>query len=215
MSEPSTDNSGTDAATAAEDAAAQQLLAQWAADDQTPQQTQQTTQQTQTSDQAQDVKSLPDWAQKLITDTRSEAAQHRTGKNEAEQKYQGTLDAIAKALGLKDDDPPDPDRLAQQVTSEQTRARDAQVQLAVYRRAGANGASGDALLDSASFLRTLTDVDPDNDAAVDAAIKAAVEKNPNLAAQRVTPGVRDAAQGSNASAGGATVNDLIRAAAGR
>lgn len=134
---------------------------------------------------------------------------------QAQQTQQSQLDAIAKALGLKGDEPPDPDKLASQLTSEQAEKRDAKVQLAVYRAATANGANPDALLDSQSFLTSVKDVDPADQDKVATAIKAAVEKNPNLAAQRVTPGVRDAAQGSNAQAGGTTVNDLIRAAAGR
>jgi hypothetical protein len=56
---------------------------------------------------------------------------------DAQAKQQLTLDGIAKALGLKADEPPDPEKLAAQVTEEQGKARDAQVQLAVYRNAGA------------------------------------------------------------------------------
>lgn len=154
--------------------------------------------------QAQDVKSLPDWAQKLITDTRSEAAQHRTGKNEAEQRYQATLDGIAKALGLKQDEV-DPEKLTQQLSQEQGATREAKMQLAVYRRAAANGANPDALLDSASFLRSLGDVDASKDDAVDAAIKAAVQKNSGLAAQRP----RGFEHGPRADAPAGNMNDLI------
>lgn len=159
--------------------------------------------------------SLPEWAQKQIRDLRKEAGDHRTSKNTAETKHQETLDAIAQALGLKANEPPDPAKLAEQVTGEQAKARQAQTHLAVYRRAAGNGANPDALLDSASFLTSLDDVDLSTDDAVDAAIKTAVEKNPNLAAQRVVPGSRDAAQGANATSGGQTINDLLRAAAGR
>lgn len=98
------------------------------------------------------------------------------------QSTQSTLDAIAKALGLKSDDAPNPEKLAEQLTAEQQRAREAQVQLAVYRNAAANEANADALLDSASFLRTLADVDPNDAEAVSAAIKTAVEANPRLKA---------------------------------
>ncbi|NUO36443.1 MAG: hypothetical protein HOQ27_15440 [Dermatophilaceae bacterium] len=101
---------------------------------------------------------------------------------------QQQLDALAKALGLKSDDtPPDPAKLTEQLTAEQTRAREAAVQLAVYRNASEHGANPDALLDSASFLRAVTDVDPTDAKAVGEAIKAAVEANPRLAADGTKP----------------------------
>lgn len=96
---------------------------------------------------------------------------------------QQQLDGIAKALGLKPEDtPPDPAKLTEQLTTEQAKAREAAVQLAVYRNATAGGANPDALLDSASFLRSLADVDPNDTAAVTTAIKAAVQANARLAA---------------------------------
>lgn len=107
--------------------------------------------------------------------------------NELTTAQQAQMDALAKALGLKQDEPPDPEKLAAQVSEEQARARDAQVQLAVYRRAGNAEANANALLDSAKFLASLKGVDPDDEAAVDAAIKAAVEANPLLKAATPTP----------------------------
>lgn len=107
---------------------------------------------------------------------------------EAETSRQAQLDALAKALGLKPDDtPPDPAALTRQVAEEQARAREAAVQLAVYRNAAESGANPDALLDSASFLRSLAEVDPADAAAVAVAIKAAVQGNPRLAAAPAFP----------------------------
>lgn len=107
--------------------------------------------------------------------------------SELQTAQQSQLDAIAKALGLKQDDtPPDPAALAAQVTAEQTRAREAAVQLAVYRSAAAAGGNPDALLDSASFLAAVKAVDPADVAAVAAAVKEAVAANPRLAAD---PGI--------------------------
>lgn len=127
----------------------------------------------------------------------ADLAKERDKRQELEGKLtefqttqQQQMDAIAKALGLKpDDNPPDPAALTAQVEAEQAKAREAAVQLAVYRNAAANEANADALLDSASFLRTLGDVDPSDAAAVTAAIKAAVETNPLLKAapQHPTP----------------------------
>lgn len=96
--------------------------------------------------------------------------------NDLKAAQQSQLDALAKALGLKSDDtPPDPERLAEQVKAEQAKARDAAMQLAVYRAAATHEANADALLDSTSFLASLKDVDPADADAVSAAIKAAVE----------------------------------------
>lgn len=98
------------------------------------------------------------------------------------------FDTIAKAFGAKTDEaPPDPEALAKQVSDEQAKAREAAVQLAVYRNAGEHGANPDALLDSASFLRSLSEVDPTDAEAVGEAIKAAVEANPRLAADGSKP----------------------------
>lgn len=96
---------------------------------------------------------------------------------------QAQLDGLAKALGFKQDDtPPDPAKLTEQLTAEQTKAREAAVQLAVYRSPAAKDADVDGLLDSTSFQRSLADVDPTDTAAVDAAVKAFVDANPRFKA---------------------------------
>lgn len=98
------------------------------------------------------------------------------------------FDTIAQAFGVKQDDKPaDPSVLAEQVATEQAKAREAATQLAVYRNAAAAGANPDALLDSASFLRSLAEVDPTDQAAVTASIKAAVEANARLKAEADDP----------------------------
>ena len=103
-------------------------------------------------------------------------------------QQQAQLDAIAKAAGLKDDDtPPDPVKLAEQITAEQskttaaeTRANAAERQLAVFKIAADPEVAGNALalLDSASFLESLKDIDPADTEKVKAAIEVAIEKNP-------------------------------------
>lgn len=106
---------------------------------------------------------------------------------DAQAKQQLTLDGIAKALGLKADEPPDPEKLAAQVTQEQGKARDAQVQLAVYRNAAAAEANADLLVDSSSFRAATKDVDPTDAAAMTQAIKTFVEANPAFKATPSTP----------------------------
>lgn len=106
-----------------------------------------------------------------------------------QQAQQAQMQAIAKAFGVptEDDAPPDPEKLTAEISTAQAQAREAQVQLAVYRLAGQHDANADVLLDSASFLRTIAAVDPTDQAAVAAAISAAVESNPLFKATPAPP----------------------------
>lgn len=169
------------------------------------------------------VEELPDWAQKMIADTRKGEAAQRVKLREtetsmtaaqeaaakAETDRQATLDAIAKALGLKPEDtPPDPAQLAEQLAAAQAAAdkaktegqetaaqeaaarRQVEVQLAVYRNAGKHGGDSDALLDSATFLNAVADLDPkasDFAALLGTAITTAIEANPRLKAEAPKP----------------------------
>lgn len=116
---------------------------------------------------------LPPWAQKLLKDTRSEAAANRArAKEHADElaalktRSQQQLDGIAKALGLKPDEAT-PEQIAAERDAERqraqeatTQARQAAVELAVFRAASSAGADGNALLDSRSFVATLAGLDP-------------------------------------------------------
>lgn len=116
---------------------------------------------------------------------------------ELQSAQQGQLDAIAKALGLKPDDtPPDPAKLAQQIAEEQGKTSEAAAQAAatarqveIYRLAALGKHEGNpvALLDSSSFLNTMKDIDPTDEAAVLEAVKAAIEKNPSLKSTPAAP----------------------------
>lgn len=146
------------------------------------------------------VEELPDWAQKLIRDTRNEAATNRTAKSEAEQRQQELLAGIAQALGLKKDEPPpDPAALQQTLSEREARiasveadSRSKDVELAAWRAASEQGANAVALLDSRSFVAAVGQLDPSADdfqAQLDAAVKKALENNPALRATPVpTPG---------------------------
>lgn len=119
-------------------------------------------------DQPQDVSSLPEWAQKLITDTRAEAAKHRTDKQTAAQQAQAAeqqRNAILKALGYTADGkqaPPDPETLAKQVDDYKAVAWENAVQAGILRVSTGLGVDADALLDSNSFLDSLEEfVDDD------------------------------------------------------
>lgn len=139
-----------------------------------------------------DVASLPDWAQKLIGKTRTEAGTNRTKANTANDALTATRDAIAKALGLKDDD--DPVAAAKTAADERDAAKivnkNLAVENAVLRMAAKHGANPESLTDSRSFMRQLEAIDPAADdfaTQVETAIKAAVEANPSLKAAPATP----------------------------
>lgn len=137
------------------------------------------------------VEDLPDWAQRIIRDARREAGDHRVAaKTAAEQAAETARAAMAqeigKALGLvKGDDAPDPAKLTEQLTATQAQARQAAVELAVFKTAAKHQGDPNALLDSRAFMTKVKDLDPtaqDFGDQVDAAIKAAITDNPKLKA---------------------------------
>ena len=134
------------------------------------------------------VESLPDAVQKIIREARDEAGKARTTAkaNAAAEARDALAKEIGKALGLvKDDETPDPAKLTEQLTATQAQARQAAVELAVYKAAGKHSGDPVAILDSRAFLASVQALDPngsDFNTAVDAAIKAAVEGNPKLKA---------------------------------
>lgn len=160
------------------------------------------------------VDALPDFAQKMIRELRAEAAANRTKATSAEQTRQQTMDAIAKALGLKGDD--DPAKAAQTAADERdaakTVAKNLAVENSILRMAAKQGANPDALTDSRSFMRQLEGIDPAADdfaEKVEAAIKAALEANPALKAQGA-PVVAPARSGGPVGGGAPVAGQLSR-----
>ena len=139
----------------------------------------------ETADSEWSVETLPAGAQKMIRDLRAEAAGNRTKATEQATALETTRDAIAKALGLKGED--DPVKAAQTAAEQrdaaQLEAKKTRIENAVLRMANKNGADPDSLTDSRSFMSALEALDSaaaDFREQVDAAIKKAVESNPNL-----------------------------------
>ncbi|MFF5001591.1 hypothetical protein ACFY3G_02075 [Streptomyces phaeochromogenes] len=126
----------------------------------------------------QDVASLPAWAQKLITDTRAQGAQ---------QPAAPAAPPAPPAPAAEGDVTRLPQWAQRIVNDSQSAARQAAVQSAVYRTASTAGADPVALLDSQSAMTALTAVDPNDAAAVAAAITAAVTANPRLSATPTGP----------------------------
>lgn len=141
--------------------------------------------------------------EKLVENLRGDVAAEKAKREALEQKAKDDQDALMKrvatAFGLETDEakPPTPEQLAQQLEEAQTRtkasddrARQTQVELAVYKTAGQHGGDPDALLDSRAFANAISKLDPADtgfDEAVGKAVKAAVDGNSKLAAKAPEP----------------------------
>ncbi|MFC8584219.1 hypothetical protein ACFUGD_06640 [Streptomyces sp. NPDC057217] len=163
----------------------------------------------------QDVASLPQWAQKLITDTRAEAASYRTRAQAAGTgEQQAQQQAPAAPTAPEGDVSRLPQWAQRALTESQTAARTAAVQTAVLRIAPTAGADPNRLLDSASFNAAISAVDPNDAEAMKTAITAALTAQPWLAAQPGGParGGADFGQQPTAPKRPATLSDAIQAA---
>ena len=140
--------------------------------------------------EAQRVEDLPEWAQKIIRDTRGEAAGNRTKANEAEQRQQEIVKAIAKAAGIEipgEGNEPDPEQLTQQLSTTQQQARESAAELVVWRHASDLKVDAAAVTDSRAFERAIKDLDPASETFAEDVKKAATkaaEDNPKLKAAR-------------------------------
>ncbi len=150
------------------------------------------------------------WDDPVTAKAEGEKLRRENAKDRTTAKAQAAEDAkkefaqsIGKMLGLVEDDANDPAKLTASLTTAQTEAKQARVELAVFRSAGTAGGDPLALLDSSSFLKSLDGIDPADSAAVTAAITAAVTANPRLGAAPGTPQAPapNPAQGSSGAPG--------------
>lgn len=153
-----------------------------------------------------DVSKLPPNVQKLIREARGKTDKARqTAQTAAQQAEQATLQRLAVALGLKGDDKPDPDKLAKDLESTRSKAREAQSQLAVIRGAAKVKGDHEALLDSVSTMTKIGKLDPDDDdysSEVERILGEAVKNNPRLGiGTTVGASGRDLSSGSGSANG--------------
>ncbi|WP_219470830.1 hypothetical protein [Nonomuraea rhizosphaerae] len=194
------------------DQAGQDALAPEAANDTAPEQ-QPPAADDKAKPDARKVGDLPAWAQAELRRARTDAVKYRTQLQEkekaAEQQAGPSPEEVAaaakaelaqqigKALGLVEEEKPvDPKDMIDRLTSERdstAKERDSErelhrralVELGVHRTALKQGADGDALLDSRSFLRSIKDLDPaaeDFSTVLGERIRQAVEDNPKFKA---------------------------------
>lgn len=152
----------------------------------------------------------PETAKAEIERLRRENGAARTNaKQQAADEARADLaQTIGKALGLvKGDETADPAKLTEQLTASQVEAKQARVELAVFRNAEAVGADPLALLDSASFLAKAAALDPSDVDGLAAAMRDAVTANPRLGAAPTSRLPQpNPAQGT--SGGGAVTDDI-------
>lgn len=148
----------------------------------------------------------PKAAQAEIEKLRKENGAARTvaKQNAAEEARAELAQQIGKALGLvSDDEPADPAKLTEQLTAQTAAAKQAQIELAVYRASVETKADPAALLDSRAFLEKVATLDPADTTALATAITEAVTANPRLGAAPATGSPtgmqRNPAQGASAS----------------
>lgn len=135
----------------------------------------------------QDVASLPEWAQKIIRDTRAEAADYRTRYQSAQPQQPAAPQAPAPApqqpAPAADGDVARLPQWAQRaVTDGQGAAQQLALQTAVIAAAPAAGADVSRLLDSQAAMRALAAINPADPAAVKQAIEGVLTTHQHLAA---------------------------------
>lgn len=171
---------------------------------------------------ARKVDDLPAWAQAELRRARNDAVKYRTqlAEKQAEQPVTAgpspeeiaaqakaeLAQQIGKALGIVEEEKPvDPKDMIDRLSAEKdatAKERDAERELhrralrelGVHRTSLKQGADGDALLDSRSFLRSIKDLDPDAEdfsTVLAERITQAIEDNPKFkAASLVGPPAR-------------------------
>jgi hypothetical protein len=149
----------------------------------------------------------PEAAKAEIERLRRENASERTNAKAkaAEEARNALAQEFGKILGFVKDEPIDPAELTEQLTATQKQARQAALELAIFKSTP-DAAAAAALLDSRSFLAKVADVDPTDTASIAAAVTEAITANPALGKRLPAP---NPAQGSSAD-GPATAGQLTR-----
>ena len=101
---------------------------------------------------------------------RREAAKYRTERNQITEQYEKLTDTIGRAFGFIKDETT-LEELQARVEQATQREKDATVRLAVFQAAHHAGADPERLLDSNNFLKSLTNIDPDDSEALTTHIK--------------------------------------------
>lgn len=144
----------------------------------------------------------PAAAEAEIKRLRAENAKDRTAaKAQAAEEARKELAASFGKILNPEAPETDPAKLTESLTAAQAEAKQARVELAVHRNAAAAGGNPAALLRDTSLLKSLDAIDPNDGAAIQAAIQSAIEAAPWLGAAPAEPRppAPNPAQGSSSS----------------
>ena len=117
-------------------------------------------------------------------------AKERDARQNLEREFTALKDGLTKALGLNQDDTPDPAKLVEQLAASTARIKELESREAIRTLTPPN-VDVEGLLDSTTFNRTLTALNMADTATVKAHIEDFVKDHPRYVTP--TPGVRDAA----------------------
>ena len=134
-----------------------------------------------TTDAAPDILADPKVAA-LVKGLRDEAAKARIAGNEFKTASEARMKAVAQALGLGDETP-DPVKLQAALTAKDSELRQLRTEGKVRSLASKLTADAEALLDSRSFVKAISELDPtaaDFEASVSTAMADALAANPKL-----------------------------------
>ena len=117
-------------------------------------------------------------------------AKERDARQNLEREFTALKDGLTKALGLNQDDTPDPAKLVEQLAASTARIKELESREAIRTLTPPN-VDVEGLLDSTTFNRTLTTLNMADTATVKAHIEDFVKDHPRYVTP--APGVRDAA----------------------
>ncbi len=126
----------------------------------------------------------PEDVKEALDNSRKWETRAKGNKTKADQ-----LDELVKKITGKDDQNPDPEKLAGDLTAAQREARATKIENAVLKSASKHEANPALLADSRSFMDSISDLDPSADdfsSKLDSAIKKAVEDNESLKVTHTT-----------------------------
>lgn len=151
----------------------------------------------------------------------ADLAKERQQRHALEQQLQAQAKAfddfkasLGNALGVNPQQVT-PEQLAAQNAQAQATQQEAMTQLAVFQLAPTAGADPTKLLDSRSFLNSIKDIPPTDTAALQKAIKTAVDNNKTLGLVRPGAGSTDAGTTAGTNGQKPSISELLRAASGR
>lgn len=140
-------------------------------------------------------------------------ATERDRRQAAETQMRELTAAIQRILGGEQAETAQtPQEIAEALATSETRANEAQLQLAIYRSDAGKTADVDALLDSKAFLHTMQEIDSTDAAAINHAIEEFVASNPRfqVKASGPNPATRDLRNGNTPAPAALSMDQLIR-----